>query len=323
MRQVTEGETPLAAAAARAPRCAGVYFLLADDRELLYVGKASDLRARLNQHASATPGRQEPRLARLYELVGDVRWEELADEATAAAREADLIVSLRPPFNASYVADGRWNFIIVTETHRDTLRFELTEVADRRTQGAYGCFPHLGRGVSSRPAIACSDGYTALLRLLWAASSDPASSYPGRITRSAPDRFQVGVHADLRAGMHAFLSGNSDRLLEALMPVCATRGAHLQPGLVRDRELAAGFFTYGPQALRRLRLRHGRRAGPMPRHVIEHVLAQEMRSLIVDVRLVARPDPQRDPLGRRAQRWTTPAVDTRRTAVTPPPNGPR
>lgn len=27
-----------------------------------------------------------------------------------------------------------------------------------------------------RPAIACSDGYTALLRLQWAASGDPASS---------------------------------------------------------------------------------------------------------------------------------------------------
>jgi hypothetical protein len=223
-----------------------------------------------------------------------------------------LIVSLRPPFNASHVAEGRWNFIIVTETRRDALRFELTEVADHQTRRAYGCFPHLGRGVSSRPAIACSDGYTALLRLLWAASSDPASSYPGRITRSAPDRFQVGVEADLRAGMHAFLSGTSDRLLEALMSVCTTRrGAHLQPGLVRDRELAAGFFTYGPQALRRMRLRHRRRAGPMPRHVIEHLLAQEMRSMIADVRLVAQTDPRHDPLGRRAQRWTKPAVDAR------------
>jgi excinuclease UvrABC nuclease subunit len=65
MRQVTDGEPPLAAAAARAPKCAGVYFLLADDRELLYVGIAGDLRARLKQHAAATPGQREPRLARL------------------------------------------------------------------------------------------------------------------------------------------------------------------------------------------------------------------------------------------------------------------
>ena len=305
---MTDGGTPLAAAAARAPRCAGVYFLLAADRELLYVGKAGDLRARLKQHASATPGPREARLTRLYERVADVCWEELGDEASAAAREADLIVSLRPPFNASHVAEGRWNYIVVTGTGRDALRFELTEVADHRTRRVYGCFPHLGRGVGSRPAIACSDGYTALLRLLWAASSDSASSCPSRITRSAPDRVQVEVDADLRAGMHAFLSGTSDRLLDALMLVCATRrGAHLQPGLVRDRELAARFFVHGPQALRRLRLRHRRRASPMSRDVIEHLLLQEVRRMIADVRLGAPTDPQHDPLGRRAHGWADPA----------------
>jgi predicted GIY-YIG superfamily endonuclease len=312
MRWVTLGETSLAAAAARAPTCAGVYFLLAHDRELLYVGRAVNLRARLTQHASATPGPREPRRMRLYERVTDVYWEELPDEATAAAREADLIVSLLPPFNASHVSEGRWNFIIVTEISPDVLRFELTEAADQRTGRAYGCFPHLGRGVSSRPGIATSDGYTALLRLLWAASRDPASSYPSRITRSAPDRFQVGCEADLRADLHAFLSGNSNKLLQALRAACTTqRGAHLQPGIVRDHELAGGFFTHGPQALRRLRLRHRRQAGPTPRHVIEHLLAQEVRSMIADVRLGARTDPRHDPLGRHAHRWTKPEADAR------------
>ena len=106
-----------------------------------------------------------------------------------------------------------------------------------------------------------------------------------------PNRFQVGVEADLRADLHAFLSGTSDRLLEKLMAVRGTRrGAHLQPGIVRDRELAAGFFTYGPQALRRLRLHHRRRAGPMPRRIIEQLLAQELRNMIADVRLAAGTD---------------------------------
>ena len=141
-------ESPLAAAAVHAPRGAGVYFFLADDRELLYVGKAGDLRARLTQHASAKPGPREIRRALLYERVADVYWEELVDETTAAAREADLIVSLRPPFNASHVAEGRWNFIVVTEAHQEALRFELTEAAQVR--GAYGCFPHLGRGLARR-----------------------------------------------------------------------------------------------------------------------------------------------------------------------------
>ena len=62
MRQVTEGETPIAAAAARVPRCAGVYFLLGDDRELLYVGKAANLRARLRaaRLSDTRPARTAP-----------------------------------------------------------------------------------------------------------------------------------------------------------------------------------------------------------------------------------------------------------------------
>jgi hypothetical protein len=71
--------------------------------------------------------------------------------------------------------------------------------------------------------------------------SDPASSYPTRITRSAPDRFQVGDEADVRAGLHAFLSGTRDKLLETLMSVCTIRrGARLHRGIAGDRELAAG-----------------------------------------------------------------------------------
>jgi hypothetical protein len=51
--------------------------------------------------------------------------------------------------------------------------------------------------VSSRPAIACSDGYTAFLRLLWAASGVPGH-VPSRVSRSAPDRFETDVDPEAR-----------------------------------------------------------------------------------------------------------------------------
>ncbi len=152
--------SPLSAAVDRAPHRAGVYFFLDDARELLYVGKASDLRARLRQHAHATPRRGELRLEMLYQRVTEVRWEELRDEVSAAAREADLIVALRPVFNASHTGEGRWNYIVVepVDATSEMLRFALSEHPVPKRGHGYGCFPHLGRGVSSRPAIACSDG---------------------------------------------------------------------------------------------------------------------------------------------------------------------
>src|SRR3954452_17305656 len=72
---------------------------------------------------------------------------------------------------------------------------------------------HLGAGVGSVPGIACSDGYGAFLRLLWAASGEN-EHYPGRITRgSPPETFDVTVDPAMAAVLHSFLSGTSRRLL--------------------------------------------------------------------------------------------------------------
>ena len=237
-------------------------------------------------------------MRRLYEKVSAVRWQELAGDDEAATREADIIVALRPAFNASHSLDGRWNHVTVSP-HGRGHRFELTTAPGERS---YGCFPHLGRGVSSVPAIACRDGYTAFLRLLWAASGATGSNFPSRITRSAPDRFDVGVAPSLLPPLHAFLSGTSCRLLDQLAAASADRPPQLQPGLAADRAAAEAFFVHGPRAVRRLRLRHRQPAGPMSRETIEARIAEEVRDAIgpFHVRPVSEADAL---LGRRARRW--------------------
>jgi excinuclease UvrABC nuclease subunit len=109
----------LSAAASDAPNVSGVYFMLGADTELLYVGKASNLRGRIRQHATAKPGVGELRRAILYQQVSEVRWVVLPDEPAAATHEADLIVALRPAFNASHTNEGRWNYIVVEHPDRD------------------------------------------------------------------------------------------------------------------------------------------------------------------------------------------------------------
>lgn len=294
--------SPIAAAAARAPGTAGVYFLLDAGTELLYVGKAGSLRRRLQQHARARP--RQARFALLYRRVAEVRWEEQPDEDAAAAREADLIVSLRPAFNAGSALAGQWNYLLV-EPAGGELRFRLAADPGAATGGrVYGCFPHLGRGASLRPAIACSDGYPALLRLLLAASGRPEVA--GWLSRSIPDALTLPVAATLRPLLHAFLSGTSHRLLDQLAAAGRRREAYLQPGLARDRAAAAGLFEYGPRALRRLRLRHGRPPGPLARPDIEQLLAADLRRAIGEFRLPPPPDPAAALLGRRARPWRQP-----------------
>jgi predicted GIY-YIG superfamily endonuclease len=297
---------PLAAAAARAPEGAGVYFFLAADTELLYVGKASSLRRRLWQHARAKPGAGGPRLDALYERVAEVRWEELPDGEVAEVREADLIVALRPAFNAGSALAGRWHYLLVEPAGNHRLRFRLATDARTETGGrVYGCFPHLGRGVGSLPGIACSDGYTALLRLLWAASKDPGDHTPSRLTRAAPDTFTTPVESTLRRPLNGFLSGTSRRLLDQLAVAGQRRAAYLQPGLGRDRDAAGRFFAFGPQALRRLRLRHGRPRGPQSRAEIETMLAAEVREAIGEFRLPTPAGATDAFLARKARRWAS------------------
>jgi hypothetical protein len=294
------------AAARDAPNLPGVYFFLGADTELLYVGKASSLRSRLGQHAAAKSGAGGVRLDVLYARVSEVRWSILADEGAAATHEADLIVALRPAFNASHTNEGRWNYLVVEHGDRpeNMTRFTLSKTEPTGPSRRYGCFAHLGRGVSSPPAIACSDGYTAMLRLLWATSRQRRSQFPTKITRSAPDTFQTPIRAHLSESLHAFLSGTSSRLLAELATTLERDEAYLAPALARDRMTAGAFFSHGPRALRQLRLRHRQPRGAMSRGRIEALLAADTRASIGEFRLPRRRDLSDEFLGRRSHPWT-------------------
>ena len=264
----------LADASARAPRLPGVYFFVGAADDLLYVGMATDLRRRLGQHARE---RAAPGLRDRYRLVRDVVWETHPDIDSAARREADVIVGLRPPHNA-WVDDGRWVYLVVQSVGKGRRSFVLTETLEPSAL-VYGCFPYLGRGVSLRAAVTCSDGYVALLRLIWAAGTD-GPPMPARITRSAPPSFEVAMSEGHGKALHAFLSGVSLRLLDELWTASQRRDAYLHVALRRDREAAAAFFAAGPRAIRRIRLRHGLPPGPVTRRAFEDLLATEVAELI-------------------------------------------
>ena len=125
------GAAVLAAAASESPAEAGVYLFLGDADEILYVGKATNLRSRLRQHAYF--GAPTSHLHQRYELVRRVVWNVTDNEAAAAWREADLIFALRPPFNADpglrsrdpLGGFARSPFLVVSEGRDGALRFAL------------------------------------------------------------------------------------------------------------------------------------------------------------------------------------------------------
>jgi hypothetical protein len=122
-----------------------------------------------------------------------------------------------------------------------------------------------------------------LLRVLWATADGAAGRrYPAAISGpSPPDRVEIVVAECWAAALHALLSGTSRRLLDELAAGVELEAVepYLRPALRRDLVGAAAFFRYGPQALRRLRLRHGLPARPLPRAEIESLLAAEVAAI--------------------------------------------
>jgi len=285
----------LAEAAGRAPAAPGVYVFLDTDRELLYVGKAADLRRRLGDHARDQLRTQDLRRHVLLDAVRTVLWEEHADEESAWAREADLIVMLKPALNASHADQERDHYIVVT-TGPALASFDLTVNAAGDRGRLYGTFPHLAKGAFSHLAKRTKGGYTALLRLLWATGSpDRAAFIPSRIGgASPPAHLEAFVAPELRPALHDFLSGRSARLLRELRTATAMADipAFTRAALRRDVDAAGDFFELGPRRVRRLRLRHELAPGHVTGAVMADLLALELRETVGDFHLRA-PGPVR------------------------------
>ena len=88
----------------RAPECPGVYLMRDETDAVLYVGKAKNLRQRLASYRVANPDRLRRRHLRLLRAIARIELQTCADEASALARESDLLLSLRPRFNRA----GTW-----------------------------------------------------------------------------------------------------------------------------------------------------------------------------------------------------------------------
>src|SRR5208282_4151249 len=72
---------------AQAPRSPGVYLMKDAGDNVLYVGKAKDLKQRLNHYRLANPDRMPRRHLRLVRQVKRIEFELCADESAALERE--------------------------------------------------------------------------------------------------------------------------------------------------------------------------------------------------------------------------------------------
>jgi hypothetical protein len=138
------------------PESPGVYLMRDAADIVLYVGKAKNLRKRLACYRVANPDRMPRRHLRLLRAVARIETEQLPSEASALARESELLRSLRPRFNRAGTWPGPPRFL----SWRLTLA-GLELAVTNELEAGWSCCGPMGSGAFSVQA--------ALARLLWCA----------------------------------------------------------------------------------------------------------------------------------------------------------
>ncbi|MCS7201062.1 MAG: GIY-YIG nuclease family protein [Patescibacteria group bacterium] len=93
------------------PSTPGVYIFKNDDGQPLYVGKAKNLRKRIEQYFQ----NDSLKIKKLLQSSADIEIIQTKSEIEAIFRESDLIKKLNPPFNQLLRDDSRYFYIVFSE----------------------------------------------------------------------------------------------------------------------------------------------------------------------------------------------------------------
>jgi predicted GIY-YIG superfamily endonuclease len=240
----------------RVPTAPGVYLMAGERERLLYVGKAQNLRQRLNSYRHIQPERASRKVVRLIHEVRSVTWEICSCAASALLRENELLRLHKPKFNVMNARPEHYLFIGV-RAEPESIHLRLTNQPVRLPgEKLHGAFKGLGR---------VRAGFAALLRLLWATEHQPPSifAYPmALVAESCPETFSVRMTkmepehmADL---LHRLLDGVDDELILRFMnAVPVSEGDSLCQQRLHELDLDAvkHFYEFGPARNRSLRER--------------------------------------------------------------------
>ena len=190
----------------KAPRRPGVYLMKNAQGEVVYVGKAKDLKQRLSHYRLANPDRMARRHLQLVNEVARIDFQLCPTEAAALKTEKRLIRELKPKFNRAGVWPGRPRFL-VWRMSGTTLELAVVETPETGWQ-RHG---PLGGGASYLKG--------SLARLLWLAmnADKPLTLLPAGWMRgdsSEVARIECGVMKDeLRTAFEQFFFGDAESFL--------------------------------------------------------------------------------------------------------------
>jgi excinuclease ABC subunit C len=114
--KIGAGRSVIMEFAKRAPEKPGVYRMFSASGDVLYVGKAKNIRKRVLSYARPTG--QVTRIARMVAVTASIEFITTATETEALLLEANLIKRLRPRFNVLLRDDKSFPYILITKGDR-------------------------------------------------------------------------------------------------------------------------------------------------------------------------------------------------------------
>jgi excinuclease ABC subunit C len=201
------GRAEIARFAKLAPPSPGVYRMIGGKGEVLYVGKAKNIRKRVTSYAR--PVAYDARIARMIAATVTMEFVTTKTETEALLLEANLIKRLRPRFNVLLRDDKSFPYILITSDHWAP---QILKHRGARTREGHYYGPFASAGAVNRTVNAlqrafllrsCSDSY-------FEARTRPCLLY--QIKRcSAPCTGEIDFagYSDLVREADEFLSGRS------------------------------------------------------------------------------------------------------------------
>jgi len=208
------GRKAIAHFARLAPSSPGVYRMLDAKGEVLYVGKAKNIRKRVSNYARPTA--YDARIARMIAATVTLEFVTTKTETEALLLEANLIKRLRPRFNVLLRDDKSFPYILITSDHWAP---QILKHRGARTRPGHYYGPFANAGAVNRTINAlerafllrsCSDSY-------FEARTRPCLLH--QIKRcSAPCTGEIDFkgYAELVREANAFLSGRSRSVQQEL-----------------------------------------------------------------------------------------------------------
>lgn len=102
--------------AKKIPDAPGVYFFLAKNKEVLYIGKATSLKSRVRSYFASDLGKTRgPLLVSMLEKAASIDWRQTDSVLEALILEANLVRTHKPKHNTDLKDDKSFNYVVITK----------------------------------------------------------------------------------------------------------------------------------------------------------------------------------------------------------------